>query len=541
MESHRFYEAADDLTRAVRVTPDDVKLLVMRATAFRLTRRFKEALGDLDAAAKGCFVARHSYREPEPTAFLTGDAQAIARKREYAVRQAMGGVHVSRREPFQVTRQRTLVYNDIALDLMNGPERGGQHARAVTFLNKAVVLERQLATGDLLAGAGGVQLTSAGATSSAAAITAASFDASNHLLSPASKHPQAARMARDATAKESRRLLTRLLINRGDCYRALNKVEQALADFHGALEEDPENWDTKTRLSLIHYMIAVDLLNKCRYEEAELEISVALGFNDKVSAYFAVRGRTLYHQHKFGDSYVDFRKALALDPSNDAARKALLQFEPHQATLKEATLGIAGFDGAAGEIKKLPPIDTPLKQVNPFLAKAEPARRQAKEANEDLHFLFEQPGSGMPLEKEKMFADMLKRSKEMTKSYEKKNKETNEFGTIWDSTADCLRIEREKKEEARKSRRRANSRAALAVVARRPGKEAAATMKKTKRKNALLSVPTASSSFSSSSSSSMHASFGKTSVNKTDVNADVVRFFADVDANFNHGGWGSLR
>ena len=92
MESHRFYEAADDLTRAVRVTPDDVKLLVMRATAFRLTRRFKEALGDLDAAAKGCFVARHSYREPEPTAFLTGDAQAIARKREYALRQAMGGV-----------------------------------------------------------------------------------------------------------------------------------------------------------------------------------------------------------------------------------------------------------------------------------------------------------------------------------------------------------------------------------------------------------------------------------------------------------------
>ena len=156
-------------------------------------------------------------------------------------------------------------------------------------------------------------------------------------------------MARDATAKESRRLLTRLLINRGDCYRALNKVEQALADFHGALEEDPENWDTKTRLSLIHYMIAVDLLNKCRYEEAELEISVALGFNDKVSAYFAVRGRTLYHQHKFGDSYVDFRKALALDPSNDAARKALLQFEPHQATLKEATLGIAGFDGAAAQ------------------------------------------------------------------------------------------------------------------------------------------------------------------------------------------------
>ena len=52
MEAERFPQAADELTRALRVTPDDAKLLVLRATALRLTRRFKEALADLDTASK---------------------------------------------------------------------------------------------------------------------------------------------------------------------------------------------------------------------------------------------------------------------------------------------------------------------------------------------------------------------------------------------------------------------------------------------------------------------------------------------------------
>jgi tetratricopeptide (TPR) repeat protein len=307
-----------------------------------------------------------------------------------------------------------------------------------------------------------------------------------------------------------------------------SQVEQALADFHQALEEDPADWDTKTRLSLIHYMIAVDLLNKCRYDEAEIEMSIALGFNDKVAAYFVVRGRALYYQHKFGDSYADFKAALTLDPSNDLARKALLQFEPHQATLKEATAGAEPQKAVA-----LPPINPPLSRVNPTLARAAPALRAAKEANEDVQFLFEQPGSGMSLEKDAAFADMLKRGKAMAKAYEKKNKPVNAFGTIWDSTADCMRIEQEKKEAARASRRRANSKdsqqpqqfgaGAAGIAAGGAGGAAAGGRTRQREK-----IGNNSNNNNATAPQRKREPIRRTE--KTEVNADILNFFAAADA-----------
>ena len=296
------------------------------------------------------------------------------------------------------------------------------------------------------------------------------------------------------------------------------QVEQALADFHQALEEDPADWDTKTRLSLIHYMIAVDLLNKCRYDEAEIEMSIALGFNDKVSAYFVVRGRALYYQHKFGDSYADFRAALSLDPTNDLARKALLQFEPHQATLKEATA--AALSDPAKAVA-LPPINTPLSRVNPTLARAAPALRAAKEADEDVQFLFEQPGSGMSLEKDAAFADMLKRGKAMAKAYEKKNKPVNAFGTIWDSTADCMRIEQEKKEAARAARRRANSKDSQQLQQLGGGGGGRPRQRQQAANNR-------SNNAAPAPQKNREPPTRRTE--KTEVNADILNFFAAADA-----------
>ena len=224
-------------------------------------------------------MARTNYREPEDAAIMASSgvglgmgAAAIARAREYALRQAMDAVHVTRREPFQVTRQRTLVYNDIALDLMqqgnSSDDSGNGHSnsngnggnskdranngltasgidgkklpdasksqqqqqqqqqgggggavctnpkpflRAVTFLNKAITLERQLAAGDDLNAAPPGSLAPNG---------------DGTLPTSPKRTDFQARQTREALRRESQQLLTRLLINRGDCYRALNKVRR---------------------------------------------------------------------------------------------------------------------------------------------------------------------------------------------------------------------------------------------------------------------------------------------------------------------------
>ena len=408
MKDGHFFEAAEILSQAIYVTPKDTKLLVLRATAFRLVKKFDSAIADLDLASKEYFQAHTNYQDPDNH---VGQSNA---DQEYALLFAMKNVPIRIREPFQVTRQRVLVYNEMALDLI---QCKGQYVDALNFLNKAINLEYQLLHGDTMA-------------------------IPSHKQQRMTQH--SARSA--VTTRENRRLLTRLLINRGDCYRALNKVEQALADFHEALGYDPSDWDTKTRLSLIHYIVGVNLLNKSCYEEAEIEISVALGFNDKIAAYFVVRGRAFYYQHKFGDSYKDFCEALALDPSNEEAQKAIQQFEPHQGTLREVQRLSSSM-----QIATLPPI-TPLGSINPYLAKVEPAQRRARKAAEGVKSLYDTLGSGMPLEKDDQFSDILKRGKMLGKERVHRKKKRNEFGTIWESTADCIRIERKKKETAREAR-----------------------------------------------------------------------------------------
>jgi tetratricopeptide (TPR) repeat protein len=65
-------------------------------------------------------------------------------------------------------------------------------------------------------------------------------------------------------------------VNRGDCYRATGKVDVAMSDFHRAYDSDPNNWETKTRLSLIHHMAGLQLFNERQYQQAEVELTIAI-------------------------------------------------------------------------------------------------------------------------------------------------------------------------------------------------------------------------------------------------------------------------
>lgn len=46
-------------------------------------------------------------------------------------------------------------------------------------------------------------------------------------------------------------------VNRGDCYRALNKLNDSICDYMLAHNIKPKDWEIRTRLSLTHYLIGV--------------------------------------------------------------------------------------------------------------------------------------------------------------------------------------------------------------------------------------------------------------------------------------------
>ena len=303
MQRRDLAEATAQLSAAVRVTPDDVRLYMLRASALRQAGHFGDALADLEAAATRSFVARHGYRPPHrPDGWGGGDEsdestagsktrspaspRAAARARGAAggsggdgadpagaaqLRAAMEAQPVWAREPWEVTRQRNLVFNDLGLALIVA----GRHAEALELLDRAIGSEAELAMGPH--GGGGASSGGHGAVSEGVDV--------------------------------------RFLVNRGDCYRALGRLDEARSDFSRAHAADPSNWDTATRLSVVLYSLGAGLLNGGRLEEAEAQLSAAVGLNPKVAAYYDARATARYALHDFSGAHGDWQRALVLDPS----------------------------------------------------------------------------------------------------------------------------------------------------------------------------------------------------------------------------------
>lgn len=119
----------------------------------------------------------------------------------------------------------------------------------------------------------------------------------------------------------------KFFINRGDCYRALSKLEDAITDYEFALSLEKDNWNIKTRLSLTHYLIATNEYNNCNYTTAEMHLNHAIDYNPKVSEYYALRGKTRYNLTDFPRSFRDFQKTLELDSTNEEIKLRINQFD----------------------------------------------------------------------------------------------------------------------------------------------------------------------------------------------------------------------
>lgn len=332
MKSENYPGAVASLTAALSVTPDDVKLLVLRAAANRKCDNHDAAIEDLDDAAYAYFEAITNFK---PTPNVHGKVSPDDARRE--LERAFLAAPPWKREPFQVTRQRSLVFNDVALQLM----QAGQYKTAITTLNKAINGEMNLV--EALRRRQMNYLSDDQSLKGSPSRNTNQDDTDTRTVSSYMGRSERSLHANQGSVDTASTTVSlhhdvdyRFFVNRGDCYRALEKIELALADYHRAYDAKPGNWDTRTRLSMVHYIIGTALFNHSAFDEAEVELSTAIQYNPKVAHYFAVRGKACYYQHKFDLAHADYREALLLDPSLEDVRVRLLQFEPNGETLRSS-------------------------------------------------------------------------------------------------------------------------------------------------------------------------------------------------------------
>lgn len=133
MRDEDFAGAVAALTTALRLAPDDVKLYITRAAAYRLKGDLDPALDDLRDAAFLCATATAQDRPPSKPSDLPRRMSCGERPMQHRA------VYF---EPFQLVRQRNLVLNDLALQSLTS----GDYDHALSLLNRVIAAEEALVT-----------------------------------------------------------------------------------------------------------------------------------------------------------------------------------------------------------------------------------------------------------------------------------------------------------------------------------------------------------------------------------------------------------
>lgn len=105
--------AIASLTSALRLTPNDCKLTITRAAAYRLHGNLQCALEDIENVAQEYSEAGRQY-------------ESSSRRHQY--------------EPFELVRQRNLVLNELALSAASR----GHHEEALSIMNRVIFAEQTL-------------------------------------------------------------------------------------------------------------------------------------------------------------------------------------------------------------------------------------------------------------------------------------------------------------------------------------------------------------------------------------------------------------
>ncbi|RLN66776.1 hypothetical protein BBJ29_000070 [Phytophthora kernoviae] len=228
--AHQFEDAIQNLSRATEFTPEETKIYLLRASAYRELNEYHMALRDTEKALS-CYrhkseIARtkglqqnepppqDNTHHPEPNLHSAPDASA---------------------QYHDIVKQHSLILNDIGIRFLH--EKSYQ--LAVNAMNQAIRGQMDLA---------------------------------EHFREQFSS-PQ-------------------YFINRGDAYRGLSNFQAALADYHHALELFPGDRNIQSRVALVHYQFGVDLFNRALFDKAELEFGNAIQQDPYVPSYYLVHCST---------------------------------------------------------------------------------------------------------------------------------------------------------------------------------------------------------------------------------------------------------
>jgi tetratricopeptide (TPR) repeat protein len=157
----------------------------------------------------------------------------------------------------------------------------------------------------------------------------------------------------------------RFYMNRGDCYRAIGKLEHSVNDYLAALELAPSDWNIMTRVSLSYYLKAAGYFNVSDYVNAEIEITEALKFNPKVSEYYAIRGKTRYFLGRYDEAHSDFKISHEYNPNNEEVNSYLIQFDLNNTKKSDNSANSMATNIEGGNIRKM--VVTPQTTIEALL------------------------------------------------------------------------------------------------------------------------------------------------------------------------------
>ena len=91
------------------------------------------------------------------------------------------------------------------------------------------------------------------------------------------------------------RLCVAFFLNRGDCQRALGRINEALTDFERAAElltgDTKALWGIQSRIALIHNERGTQLFNHAAARHAAVEFSRAIECNPRVPHFYTNRAQ----------------------------------------------------------------------------------------------------------------------------------------------------------------------------------------------------------------------------------------------------------
>ncbi|KAL4159926.1 hypothetical protein PRNP1_000498 [Phytophthora ramorum] len=262
--AHQFEDAIQNLSRATEITPEETKLYLLRASAYRELGEYHMALRDTEKA-----LSCHRHRKDALHTMQTQHQHQSPQDNHQVPMLRLNSGRDTSPQYCDMAKQRSLILNDIGIRFL----RQKSYQLAVNAMNQAIRGQMELA--DLFR---------------------EQFVSPQHFL------------------------------NRGDAYRGLGNFQAALADYHHALELLPGDQSIQSRVALVHYQFGVELFNRALFDKAELEFGNAIEQDSNVPSYYVRRGDAARYLEKHQAACEDYLQALRLNPNDSETHTKLQQY-----------------------------------------------------------------------------------------------------------------------------------------------------------------------------------------------------------------------